>query len=714
MATTDAGQHGRDMAVADLERLTELSVAPGDAGEAPFEGADRKLHAAAFDLRSEVEADRLRVGRRLGKPLAAQPRGEVSPVSRVGALGVIGLGRAGVGLGSLRERRKAAAEASGGREQGRGCAGSLGLRRRAFRLQAVRAVPDALHENRASSRMARWRRAGRAPPIGEGRAGPGLASRPGVPRRFAFRRARTPAPRPGWLPVDWLRGSDQLREGWSTSRAGRGPARAGQGRAPRPRRTPTRRSSDASARFPGSADERRFRSDGPGAWAAAGRRPAPSGRERAGGGRVRTGASRGVFRRLGRLRSVSSERLREPSRRPQGRFRGFSHGRPSALSNSCPIMEAYRTSPPHDKLGGFLATQRDKAPQTIHHAPVIRTDLELLDDHIRAGAERFSASSAKRARAEISQAKAPERHAPAPIPAWARANGRAGEGGYLFAAGAGLALLDAHLRAEPPAAGALRSRLALQSAAASAKILRLNADEAALRDLRFAVGEPGGPAANLLSLWRDGAGRPPDFDPGRIRGVAARLDLAVDPNGLAASLGACAGEGDPVSAAAKAAALAFSTLPDASPAEAEILALWAFDMVVAIRLRWPRPVPLIATKILDPSLRSNGRERLRLGGPAWPNAAAGAIALAAASVLDLAASLSRRSEILLAVAPKLRAKPAAKIVDLLLSQDCVSPAEAARQAPMTGRAARRLFDRLLSLGAVRELSGRPAFRLYGL
>ena len=106
--------------------------------------------------------------------------------------------------------------------------------------------------------------------------------------------------------------------------------------------------------------------------------------------------------------------------------------------------------------------------------------------------------------------------------------------------------------------------------------------------------------------------------------------------------------------------------------------------------------------------------RPRPGEPAWPKAAAAASALAAGSALDLAADLSRRCQILVAVAPELRAKPAAKIVDLLLAEDCVSPAEAARQGPMTDRAARRLFDRLVALGAARELSGRPTFRLYGL
>ena len=151
-------------------------------GQAPLEGGDRKLRAAAFDLRSEVEADRFRIGRRFGKSLAAQPGGEHFPVRGVGALGVIGLGGAGVGLGGLRERRKAAAEAAGGREQGRGVrAGSLGLERRAFRLSAIPgafvktalrvgwragAEPGRGRPRRQPRRPGRWRLARRLGPAG--------------------------------------------------------------------------------------------------------------------------------------------------------------------------------------------------------------------------------------------------------------------------------------------------------------------------------------------------------------------------------------------------------------------------------------------------------------------------------------------------------------------------------------------------------------------
>ena len=161
--------------------------------------------------------------------------------------------------------------------------------------------------------------------------------------------------------------------------------------------------------------------------------------------------------------------------------------------------------------------------------------------------------------------------------------------------------------------------------------------------------------------------------------------------------------------------MAFFAFPDAPAPSSEILALWVFDMVIAIRLRWPRPVPLIATKILDPSLRSTGvGRRPRPGEPAWPNAAAGAIALAAASALDLAADLARRSKTLIAVAPKLRSKPAAKIVDLLLAEDCVSPSRSGApgaddrpRRPPAVRPARRAWRRARALRPAHVPAVRP-------
>ena len=93
---------------------------------------------------------------------------------------------------------------------------------------------------------------------------------------------------------------------------------------------------------------------------------------------------------------------------------------------------------------------------------------------------------------------------------------------------------------------------------------------------------------------------------------------------------------------------------------------------------------------------------------------AGAYAMAAQEAFALAGELSRRSQALLAAQPKLRAKGAGRVIELLLWDDAVSPARAAKAARLSDRAARRLFDRLIELGAARELSGRPNFRLYGL
>jgi hypothetical protein len=83
------------------------------------------------------------------------------------------------------------------------------------------------------------------------------------------------------------------------------------------------------------------------------------------------------------------------------------------------------------------------------------------------------------------------------------------------------------------------------------------------------------------------------------------------------------------------------------------------------------------------------------------------------SVVDAvrqAADLARRAAHLKAVAPKLRAKGAGDAVAMFLSRDAVAPSA----LPLPDRAARRFCDRLVDLGAVRELTGRDTFRLYGV
>ena len=85
-------------------------------------------------------------------------------------------------------------------------------------------------------------------------------------------------------------------------------------------------------------------------------------------------------------------------------------------------------------------------------------------------------------------------------------------------------------------------------------------------------------------------------------------------------------------------------------------------------------------------------------------------ARAALAALELAQDLLRRASRRMDVAPKLCAK--GRALEALLADDAVSAA-----APLPGlsdRARRRLFERLVSLSAARELTSRPTFRLYGL
>ena len=314
------------------------------------------------------------------------------------------------------------------------------------------------------------------------------------------------------------------------------------------------------------------------------------------------------------------------------------------------------------------------------------------------------------------------------FPSWARADekspGAADPQKFaaeaFFSAGAGLALLDRVFRENPPFAGTLRQRLALRAAGVASKILRLREDEGDLRDAEHLAGAGANPgrAGRLHALWRMLAVRSTRLDDEGATRILALMDAppTIDAAGLAAAWQkAATKQRNPLAAATQAALLVTQALPDAMSAEAEILALWAADLALAKSLGWERPAPLLATRILDPGLRRgvNGR-RLRPGDPNWPEILAQAYAFAAGDAHALAADLARRSAKLLALAPKLRAKGAARVIELLLADDAVSPARAERIAGLSDRAARRLFDRLVALGAVRELSGRSNFRIYGL
>lgn len=320
----------------------------------------------------------------------------------------------------------------------------------------------------------------------------------------------------------------------------------------------------------------------------------------------------------------------------------------------------------------------------------------------------------------------------ATVPAWLRraipdAQSLAGKGAgpngiedVALAAGAAIGALDAVVRRQERWAGAWRQRLALAAAAITAKQAGRVEDENALRDavLLTKPGDNVGPAGRMFLGWRRLAIRPTeDLLTGKNIGAVleefglthndeAVDDLTDDLRQLATKAGT------------------IETLVGAFAAVerygfGRVLGAWLADALLAQRLGWTHAIPLLGGE----ATLAVGTGRPRRPGTAAPAAGVGtesdraksllvAQARAALRAIDLSAELERRAEKLLAVAPKLRARAADTVVDKLLSDDAIVASE--KIAGMSDRGLRRLFDRLVELGAVRELSGRPTFRIYGI
>ena len=305
-----------------------------------------------------------------------------------------------------------------------------------------------------------------------------------------------------------------------------------------------------------------------------------------------------------------------------------------------------------------------------------------------------------------------------PFPGWARpVHAPETEAEAAFLAGAALAHLDAIVRENPPWAGVFRQRLALSAAAASVARAGRAENEAALRDvfhLRRGGGDPG-PAGKVLLAWRELAARPTRQWRSSFVAAAKFLGIAHDET-LQETLEAAAAGVASARPAPFAAARVFAVAgslggrPSLSRGgEGEALAAWLADAVLAERLNWPFALPMLAAPLRSPGARA---AMCDLADGARNTRVLFAYAQAAAQACDLSAELGRRAQKLFQAAPQLRAKGAGAALRALLDEDLLSAA-----TPIGGlseRGARRLFDRLVALSAVRELTGRATFRLYGL